>query len=300
MVDLEALRAEISAARDESAHGDLLAQTSAFHLARLFNDVVPPRLRVDTSSSATLTVHRSGGRIDGRMMVSLVDHMSRAVAAIGQELRGPGHERTIGQADYTAAPIYPTMPADGSLVLMADPAVEVAGDRLEVRTAAAFVRLANMMPEGPNDLGLASRIRSSRAPTARAMQEVALAAKRLGGIEVVLDGTKDDARGSVSPEQAQNIVDLVADSQERVRPRTVVGTLDGVRMRRREFYLLSSEREFHGSVDEDVLDRMRRLIDEPVTATLEEVTRVSAAGAVSRPAYRLVDIAPRPTQGTVV
>jgi hypothetical protein len=229
-------------------------------------------------------------------MVALVDHFSRAVASIAQEVRGPAFERQMSATDYALARVYPTTPTPGSLVFTVDAGARV-GDQDVPRTAErAMRRLAAMMPASSDDPKLAERLLSSRAPTARAMNEVAKAAKRVGGLEVALSGTSEDLRGVVEEEQAASILNLLADEQESVRPLSVSGVLDGMRVTRREFYLVGEHREFHGSVDEAVLEEMRALINEPVIARLEEVTRVSA-GARRRPVYRLAGIARRGKQG---
>ncbi|MBN8882627.1 MAG: hypothetical protein J0H73_09970, partial [Salana multivorans] len=210
--------------------------------------------------------------------------------AIGKEISAGG-EGVLTPADYARAPVFPAMPAGGTLVLQAAPGPEVAGQVVDTTTERALVRLANMMPSGPEDTTLGGRITSARAMTMRAMSEVAEAARRVGGIEVSLDGTTEDVRGSLDKDQAKDIVDLAGDVATSVRSVHVTGVLDGMRVKRREYYLIDErDHEYHGAVDEDIIMKMRELLDRPVVATLEEVTRRTRAGKVGRRAYRLVGI----------
>ncbi|KSW28568.1 hypothetical protein [Cellulomonas sp. B6] len=124
------------------------------------------------------------------------------------------------------------------------------------------------------------------------MNEIALVAKKLEGIVVSLRGTNEDTTATVATEQAAAITELLADVREDVTTQHLTGQLDGMRFRRREFFLTVGERDISGSVDEFLVPTVRALLDQQVVATLERVVRRSSAGSAQRPAYRLVDVRP--------
>jgi hypothetical protein len=72
---------------------------------------------------------------------------------------------------------------------------------------------------------------------------------------------------------------------------TMTGRLDGVRTRRRIFYLeLESGAEVYGAVDLELLEDIRVNLNQKVIATLEEQRITPLTGKRSRPYYRMVRI----------
>src|SRR5690606_4720219 len=79
--------------------------------------------------------------------------------------------------------------------------------------------------------------------------------------------------------------------REDVGYETVSGRLDGVRTRRRIFYL---ERDtgatIQGAVAPDLLDEIKENLDRPVTARLRGVRTTTIDGRRGRPVYELLEI----------
>ena len=294
MTDLVEWRQEVLAAREAALGDDAYARLSANSLIQFFNSRVPVDYHISDTGPTRVIVSGFSAPLAGRDLAVVLDHFARAVASIGQEIKEPSADRQLGPADYTRAPIYASTVPGGPLVLATDrsglalesvPAGQTTSQR-------ALARLASLLPEAPNDSGFANRVLAARMPTARAVNEVALAAQRTGGLHVMLDGGDEVLSSAVDIDQATMITELLRDSTERVDRQDVRGRLDGVRFRRREFYLDVDDRDIHGIVDESLVDKVRALLDRDVDAIVERVVRVTAAGTRQQPVYRLVDLAP--------
>jgi len=294
MTDVIEWRQEVLAAREAARGGDAYAQLSANGLVQFFNSRVPSDYRISTTGSARAVVSGFSAPLTARDLVLVLDHFTRAVASVGQELHDPGTVRQLGPADYQRAPIYPSTVPGGPLVLATDQSGLALGTVPAGPTTSqkALARLANLLPEGPDDQGFPSRLLAAREPSARALNQVALAAKKTGGLRIMLDGGDETVSSAVGLEQAQLITELLRDTREDVQRLDVRGRLDGVRFRRREFYLDVNGRDIHGVVDEPLVDTVRALLDHDVEARIERVQRVTASGAHQQATYRLVGLAP--------
>lgn len=294
MTELSDLRAEVLATRGDVGD-DTLRRVSADGLAALFNKLAPADLRISHASSVSLAVRPAHAALTGRQVAALIDHFSRAVASIAQELSPASmRDNQLSPADYSRAPVYPVVSPGGSVIIAAGAGQvrEVDGTRIQSRAEAALVRLANLLPASEQDPRISQRVLSARVPAARAMQEVAVAARRVGGLTTALRGSSEDVESVVDPEQARMIEDLLKDTQERVTTQHVIGRLDGMRFSRREFFLdLGSGHDLSGLVDESQVAQVRALLDRQVAATVERVVRVTASGRHQRPAFRLVALA---------
>lgn len=74
------------------------------------------------------------------------------------------------------------------------------------------------------------------------------------------------------------------------------GTLDGMRTRRRLFYLISGDDELSGAIDEELLAEVRQHLGDQVAATIETTVITNAKGR-SRTARRLLGVQPIPRLG---
>ncbi|WP_163513243.1 hypothetical protein [Fodinicola acaciae] len=97
----------------------------------------------------------------------------------------------------------------------------------------------------------------------------------------------------VSSEQAEVLAESLSESQVERRTITMQGRLDGVRTRRRIFYLeLDTGRDIHGAIGTDLLEDIRANLDHQVVATLEETRFEAVSGRRTRPSYRLLGLDP--------
>ena len=103
--------------------------------------------------------------------------------------------------------------------------------------------------------------------------------------------TGEEVMRSMTTEQARVLQSSLRESREDVGYETVSGRLDGVRTRRRIFYL---ERDtgttIQGAVAPDLLDEIKENLDRPVTARLRVVRTTTIDGRRGRPVYELLEI----------
>lgn len=287
------LRADIDALNRRTG-GDLLAQVSRAGLKVAFDKIAPPDLRFNTRGTTLEVSALNRVPIPSKRLSMVEEHFSRAVAAIGSEIREPGASRRISQADYASAPIYTRTTPDGLILFLASPSDHaISGHRVESLAEQALTRLAELLPESAEDPSLQARLDPLRTPSLRAVHEVAEAAKSMHGLTATLvkDGSRS-VESVVTNDQADWIANLLDDERTTVSRISVRGRLDGLRFKRRMFYLEPDKgRDVIGTVDEQWVDPVKSLLNQPVDAILEKVTRVNRAGIQQQPAYRLVGVA---------
>jgi hypothetical protein len=100
-----------------------------------------------------------------------------------------------------------------------------------------------------------------------------------------------DGHGEMSTAQATVLSDALTEQRTNARTLQFEGVLDGLRTRRRIFYLDGPDRAYQGSVDEKVLLELPRFMGQIVEVTMVETTVMQASGRSGRPTYRLTAIA---------
>lgn len=298
MTDLVEFREAVLEARHARIADDPLSCVAVDGVTALFNKLVRPEMQVGSASQLRVTVEANGRVLTGRDTAQVVDRFSRAVASLAAEISAPSTSGgRLSQSDYAKAPLY-VAGAAGSTITLSPQSGDVYRDGtiLESLASQALVRLVNLLPESTQDDNLAIRVLASRVPTARAIDQVAQVARRLDGIAVHLTGGRSDAHAVLDDEQARMVTELLKDTTTQVQRQRVSGRLDGMRFKRREFFLeVGDDHDIVGTVDEDLVARIPPLLDQRVIATLEQVVRTTAAGVRRRPAYRLIDIQPEAT-----
>lgn len=293
MTDLPQLREEIIAGFTNPPL-DILDQVSRGHLVMAYNDIAPAHLAIGTARTSLEVQAPSRTRLTSKELSALTEHCSRAVASIGREIAEPARGGQLTSADYTRAPIYASHTATGTVLFLASPEAPGMGGMDNGLTTAeqSLERLVSLMPESAEDEHFAERVRSLRATSARAVSEVAAAAKANSGLTMNLRGAHEVVDSVVTEDQAEYIADLLSDTSKKVTHLTVKGRLDGMRFKRRMFYLESGDDdEYPETIDEALVDEVKDLLGQEVTARLEKITYTSLAGRRSRPTYRLVGVA---------
>lgn len=292
--DLAQLR-ELIEAEFAQEPRDRLQEVARDHLRTAFNDVAPEAARLSPEGVLALQVTPAQkAPLASHQVARLSEHMARAVASIGHELANPSAGPRLSPTDYRVAPIYTSYSPAGMLVFTAARgAVLVNGEPVESQSERAMTRLANLLPESADDSEVAHRVLSLREPSARAVREVALAAKSVHGLTLHLRGSAEPVDSVVTADQAANIDDLLSDMSEVTEPITLDGFLDGVRFSRRLFYLVREhEPEVPFTVDEEQLETTQALLGNAVVARLSRITRKRRDGSAQRPTYRLISISP--------
>jgi len=281
---------------------DLFGRVTREHLRIAWNDRAPEHMHLDDNRVA-MEVHAELGRLTSKDIAYVSDKFSRAVAAIGAEVRSlatSGEQLT--QADYARAPIYMTSTPRGVLIFTPGAGSPVGEGRASSYAETALDRLANVLPEAADDSAMGERLNGLEPRTARAVLEVAEAAKRVQGLSMSYrsDKTAEPVDAVMTTAQARDIEDLLSDSSEQVEPAAFTGTLDGMRMKRRAFYLeLDNGTSVSGVIDEDAIEDAKQLIDQRVHAVMQKVTRTTRGQRTLKPTYRLLSVQLAPDAATL-
>ncbi|MBT9273617.1 hypothetical protein KMZ32_05955 [Phycicoccus sp. MAQZ13P-2] len=290
--DIDDLRQSVIEALDREPV-DLLAQVSQGHLRMAWNDLAPESMAI-AGREVSLEVRSEGSVFTARDVAIMSERFARAVASIGHEIAHPSQGGQLTSADYARAPIYTAHTPSGMIVFTPGVGAPVGEGNAPSLAQQSMIRLAQLLPESPDDPQVANRVLSLRDRSARAVSEVAEAAKRARGLTVELVGA-EKTHSVVTLDQAENIEDLLSDTTESVVRQSYKGHLDGTRVRRRLFYLVyGDDEELTGSIDEEMVPKIKRLLDQDVVVEVDKVIRTSRSGRTSRASYRLVSVAQQP------
>jgi hypothetical protein len=221
-----------------------------------------------------------------------------ATAKIGHIIRNPQGEVTYVQpADRDKAPLimrgqagntmffgFPEPPADDALI----------HDGIETLSERAVKELCDFLPANGSDDGALDAVLLQRDTVRNAVSDVVNAVIKTSGIGLQLTPTSgDELARSMTTDQAKVLHNSLRESREAVGYETVSGRLDGIRTRRRIFYL---ERESGGTIQgamaPDLLDKIKENLDRPVTARLRVVRTTTIDGRRGRPVHELLEITP--------
>jgi hypothetical protein len=252
-----------------------------------------------TSRSALLKVSVIGStHLDAYTFSDLSRALQDATAKIGHIVRNPSGEVTIVQpADRDKAPLIQRGQAGNAIFFgFPEPATDDAliHDGLETLSERAVKELCDFLPANGSDDGALDAVLLQRDTVRNAVSDIVNAVTKTAGIGLQLIPTSgDEVTRSMTTEQARVLHNSLRESREAVGYETVSGRLDGVRTRRRIFYL---EREsggtIQGAVAPDLLDKIKENLDRPVTARLRVVRTTTIDGRRGHPVHELLEITP--------
>lgn len=267
---------------------DDLARASAMAAhAKLERTTRSPLLRVAVLGSSQL---------DAYTFSDIGKALQDATAKIGHIVRNPRGEITYVQpADREKAPLIQRGQA-GNTLFFGFPEPDSEGalihDGLETLSERAVKELCDFLPANGSDDGALDAVLLQRDTVRNAVSDVVNAVTRNAGIGLRFTPTTgDELSRSMTTEQARVLHGNLRATREDVGYETVAGRLDGVRTRRRIFYL---ERDnggtIQGAVSPDLLDEIKLSLDQPVTARLRVVRTTTIDGRRGRPVYELLEI----------
>lgn len=250
-----------------------------------------------TSRSPLLKVSMLGStQADAYTFSDIGRALQDATAKIGHIIRNPSGEVTIVQpADRDKAPLIQRGQA-GNTIFFGFPEPELADalihDGIETLSERAVKELCDFLPANGSDDGALDAVLLQRDTVRNAVSDVVNAVIKNAGIGLQLTPTAgDEVVRSLTSDQAKVLHSSLRESREEVGYETVSGRLDGVRTRRRIFYL---EREsggtIQGAVAPDLLDEIKENLDRPVTARLRVVRTTTIDGRRGRPVHELLEI----------
>jgi hypothetical protein len=203
----------------------------------------------------------------------------------------------VQPADRDKAPLIQRGQAGNAIFFgFPEPATDNAliNDGLETLSERAVKELCDFLPANGSDDGALDAVLLQRDTVRNAVSDIVNAVSKNAGIGLQLTPTSgEELVRSMTTDQARILHSSLRESREEVGYETVSGRLDGVRTRRRIFYL---EREsgatIQGAVAPDLLDRIKENLDRPVTARLRVVRTTTIDGRRGRPVHELLEITP--------
>lgn len=271
---------------DQLARGSLLAGEQKFF----------------TPAKSLLSVEIEGGKVDAsavaKVSLAVIDsaaHFAKSVSdRTGRDVRvtrsfrerlGFENLGMVGNRIYLGFPGPVKDDQDALMSSTETPSVA------EVATKA----FAQSLPESPEDdaaLDAALGLLTPERVGLRNLSEVLDELSRT--IEVSLkvrDGS--EFIGQMTSEQARTLKSSLSESRNEEDTSTYRGVLDGMRTRRRQFFLDSKSGEsIAGTVADELLTTLPKFIGQSVIATVVKSTVRRADGRSGRPGYRLINIAP--------
>ena len=259
----------------------------------------------DEAGPARLVVAIDGtGGLDASAAADVTNGLQEATAMIVRGFRKPGENAVqlrrgdTGRARLVQAAQY------GRTLVFEVPRSTLGDNQLPVADQATMVEravgeLVEVLPEGPEDDVSLDAILGQSASVRVAVEKLVKATRATPGIELELRTPGRSPVASVlSQAQAGVLGDSLGRVREEVERRQHIGRLDGLRTKRRLFYLEDDAgREWSGAIDEDLVGAVQAALNTRVIATVEVTTSRSVSGRRGREHLRLIrlDVMPELT-----
>ncbi|WP_157662964.1 hypothetical protein [Prescottella equi] len=233
--------------------------------------------------------------VDATSLSIVTESVQNAVARMGKYISNSSSAATqLRETDRQLTRIFPRRQFGRRIEFSFEPPLEAEGRLFDIPTVESVAEIAareliQVLPGTADDQqAVAAVFARDRAPI-NAVRDIALAVERTSGIGMILTTNFGDEFGSiVTSEQARRITERLNDSKDLERETIKVeGRIDGMRTRRRIFYLESTSRDYEGAFDSGMANAVKTHIDRPVVATLERVRPLKKAGPRGRWSYHL-------------
>ena len=284
----------------------ITGDTWADDLARASVRAAEAKFSPDYAPPALLRVEFPGLReVEARDSYLATKAIQNATAKLAHIISHPGTETNVAHAASRAkAPLF-VRNQGGNVMVFGFPAVEdgippgtLAGTVSATLAVQAARELVIVLPASAEDDAAVDAVLAQRPTVRNAVNDIvkALPAKA-DGLDFRLTSSAGAPISSMlTREQARVLKDSLMATRVDRRQITMAGRLDGVRTKRRIFYLEpESGPEIHGALDLESLDDIRENLNQRVVARLEIERAQSASGQRSQPRYRLLSI--EPSQG---
>lgn len=248
------------------------------------------QLRVDITGTLTATV-----------VAHVTAALQHATALAAKAILDPKNAATQVQGSLLErAPLLPIGQSRGTLYFELPQAV-IPSDTIEQTPVAgltenAVLELIEILPETDADERTLQALPSRRPQYRTAVKKLAAALDGAASLSLSMKPTGGTVseRSVLTAAQALEVPDLLSGAQEKRDTLTVYGVLDGMRTRRRLFYLdeRNTTHEFSGAIDEDQMEKVMSLVGQQVVARIEKLVLLRTDGSKSHPSYALKSIAP--------
>jgi hypothetical protein len=221
-----------------------------------------------------------------------------ATAKIGHVLRDPKSEvSAVYASDREKARLVQRGQSGGMIIFGFPDNQEDSDDYLtvpvETLAERAVRELLAVLPSSDDDDASLDAVLAQRPTVRNAVNDIvnAVPAQTAGLDFRLMLGSGERVDSVLSAEQAAVLKSSLSESRRQVKTVTRVGRLDGVRTKRRIFYLeLDSGKEIHGAVDIHQLEAVRQNLDREVVVTLQEERVRTLTGRRGHPYYRLISL----------
>jgi len=269
-------------------------------LARASLSAAEAKFSGESAVTPVLRIVLSGVRsMDARDSYLVTKAVQDATAKLGHMLRNPGSETSSAYAADRAKARLIQRSQGGNTILFGfprpeeDPAMASMPGPIETLAERAARELVTVLPRSADDDASLDGVLAQRLTVRNAVNDIVNAVpKRASGMDLRLTPSSGEAVDSVlSADQANALKDSLKETRIDRKTITIAGRLDGVRTRRRIFYLEpDSGGEIHGAIDLESIEDIRANLDRQVVVTLQEERTQSFTGKRSQPLYRLISI----------
>ncbi|UOE45584.1 hypothetical protein [Agromyces larvae] len=286
MVIIDEINAKLAALPDDGSRSSRLRRNSYLAFRARFEARVPPlKLRFDSSRAITATD-----------LAAVTKALQDATARSAMLIIHPNQDRQRISADVRARVNLLPRSQSGNTIFfdfprsVAEQTDIIRGDELTHLAEHAVRELIEALPESGDDYATLEALPGRRQTIRAAIKTLASAVKDTDSISLTLENPGGGAERSVlTVEQAREVPELLSATREEVSEVLVTGLMDGIRTRRRLFYILDDEhqREYVGSVEPSQLGLVQGVMGSIVEARLRKVVQVKADGSRSHPTYAL-------------
>jgi len=275
---------------------DRFRRNSLMVLRERFRSSEPPfrvNLRRTGQMSATdmAVITRAVQDATARVALLLL-HPNEDRTRVDQELRRRAELIPQAQSSNSLFFHFPEVVAQHSLFPEAEPP----------HLAEQAVReLMNALPETAVDVATLQTLPARRVAIRKAVATLADAVATTGDVALTLvtPGLNDRSKSVLTREQAGHIGQMLTTTTVETTELGISGILDGMRTRRRLFYIVSEDpneaHEFEGAVAPDMMPRVQEAINMRVHARVSRTVTVAGDGSRSHPAYSLLSLQVDPT-----
>jgi hypothetical protein len=237
--------------------------------------------------------------LDVQISYVLTKAVQDATAKIGHVLRDPKSEVAAVYAGDRERARLIQRGQSGGMILFGFPVIEPISSNtyitgiVETLAERAARELVSVLPRSSDDDASLDAVLAQRPTVRNAVHDIVNAVpSQTQGLDFRLTRVTGETIDSVlSAEQATVLRSSLTEASREVRTVTMAGRLDGVRTRRRIFYLeLESGSDIHGAIDIEQLEDVRQNLDRPVIVTLKEERVTTVTGRKGHPYYRLISI----------
>lgn len=279
---------EMAAQLDGDDFASRLSRMSALAAAAKFEPQPPPPfIRVDFTN----------GLPDAYALGRTIEQVHSATAQAAKWIRARS-DTPVTRADRERVELVPR--AAGRSIFFDFPDTTATTEmlfpgRTETLAEIAAFTLIELLPQTPDDDVTLDALLTEPPAIKRAIDRLAFAAAASAGISFEI--STRDLRGEhavISADQARVLAENLNLPTTVTRSRSYDGTLDGMRTKRRLFYLISDAGdEISGGIADELVPTLREYLGEQVRATIETTTITTPKGS-TRTLNRLLDVTRTP------